>query len=251
MSEWLRVVEATKIDVEASTLANRDSLIRTHVDPSIGQWPINRITAELLQEWVSDLSKARSPATVRKAFEVVGEGFKLAMARSKVIRNPAVGIRLPRLEAPEHRYLEEGEVWALADAMALYMRPFVLLGAFAGLRPGEGLALRWRELDLERSRLQVASTLRRDGSLKSPKTKTSRRTVTIPDVLAAELVAHRDQFPSAGFVLHSDGKPITTHSVRRRGWNRAVRDSVGEPMRLHDLRHTHAACSSPPGCIPR
>lgn len=254
LGEWLRIVEETKLDVEASTLATRDSLIRTHIDPTIGQWPINRLTADVLQRWVRDMSREKSPATVRKTFTIVAEALRMAMARSKLIRNPAEGVKLPKLIDSEHRYLTELEVWSLADAVAPYLRPFVLLGAFVGLRPGESLGLRWNHVDLGRAQVRVTATLSREGVLKQPKTKGSKRTISMPEVVVDELARHRERFPSIGYVIadRATGNPITTISLRgSRGWERAVRESVGEPMRPNDLRHSHVGLLIAAGIHPR
>jgi integrase len=242
LSDWLREVEAQKIDVDKSTLSTRDSLIRTHIDPTLGGWPINRISAEILQRWVTGLAEQRSPATVRKTYTIISEALRLAAARGKIMRSPVLAIRLPKIPAPNHRYLTEHEVHELADVIDPRLRPLVMLGAYAGLRPGESLGLRWNRVDLAAKTLRIDATLRRDGTLGQPKTDASRRTVSMPAVLAGELLRHRDLFPSVGFVMFGEsGQPFSLTTIRHRGWEKAVRSSVGEPMRIHDLRHTHVA----------
>jgi len=76
-----------------------------------------------------------------------------------------------------------------------------------------------------------------------PKTDSSRRTIVLPvglvDVLAGHLAAYP---PADGFVFTTPtGLPIRRTNFRRRVWLPAVRTSVGEPCRFHDLRHTHVA----------
>ena len=122
----------------------------------------------------------------------------------------------------------------LATAIRPRYRAFVLTGAYTGLRPGELMALRQSRLDLERLRLRVEEPV---------KTPAARRTVTFPRVLAAELATHLSHHPGRhGLVFSSpEGEHMQARLFRRRVWLPAVRASVGEPMRQHDLRHTHVA----------
>src|SRR5690554_2946003 len=239
LTAWLVQLEARKrIKLAESTLENRKHLIRSYVDPYIGLYPLNRITTETLEQWIADLHnhvgvisrRALSPATIRKTYVIVAEALKLAVARGRLARDPNVDVELPAVGKPEHRYLSEGEVWQLADAIGPRYRPFVLIGAFAGLRPGEIRTAQWS--DLNGSRLLVRGT----------KTERALRTVKLSPPLMDELEKHRRAFPSAGFIVHrEDGTAVDLRNLRNRRFKTAVRKTVGEPMRLHDLRHTHVA----------
>lgn len=232
VTEWLAHVETTKIDIAESTRTTRSILIRTHIEPTLGPWPIGRLTPEMIQRWVTDMAGRRSAATVRKTHAILSEALALAAARGRIIRNPNVAITLPRLERPDHRYLTEPEVWNLAAAIGDRLAPFVLIGAYAGTRPGETIAVRWRDVDLSDRTMHIAGT----------KTAASRRTVRIPPVLVEALGDHRDRWPSIGTVVaRADGRPVDLRNLRKREWQRAVAASVGDPMRPHDLRHTHVA----------
>ncbi|MEE9206151.1 MAG: tyrosine-type recombinase/integrase, partial [Acidimicrobiia bacterium] len=75
------------------------------------------------------------------------------------------------------------------------------------------------------------------------KTPAARRTVSFPAFLAEELAAHLAAHPGEdGYVFTApEGGRLRLNQFRRRMWYPAVRQSVGEPMRPHDLRHTHVA----------
>lgn len=146
------------------------------------------------------------------------------------------------------RFLTPGEVAALADAAGRY-RALVLTAAYTGLRLGELTALRVGRLDLLRRRLAVVETLRevRDRLIFSePKTKTPRRSLTLPRFMVDELAAHlgsRSEPADADQLVFTatNGGPLRRSNFRRRVWLPAVESTVGQPMRFHDLRHTHAA----------
>ena len=81
-------------------------------------------------------------------------------------------------------------------------------------------------------------------TLAHPKTAAARRQVALPRFLSNELARHFADWPPGpdGFVFQTqNGGPLRRSNFRRRTWLPAVRASVGEPLRFHDLRHTHAA----------
>lgn len=144
------------------------------------------------------------------------------------------GLARPKIEQSEKRFLSIQEVEHLAETITPRYRAFVLAGAYTGLRPGELAALRIDRLDLLRRQLRVEEPL---------KTPAARRTVSFPPFLADELAAHLTAHPGRdGLVFTApEGGPLRLRLFRRRFWYPAVRQSVGEPMRPHDLRHTHVA----------
>lgn len=241
LSRWLAEIDVRKqIRLAPSTLNTRASLIRNHIHPAIGMYPINRITPEALQRWVADMSTTLAPSTVRHVYVIVAEALRLAAARSRIVRNPNIEVELPQVGQSEHRYLTEPEIWSLANAIHPRYRSVVLIGAYGGLRPGEIYAARW--VDWAPPRLTVRGT----------KTRASRRTVKLPPFMSDELAAHRSAYPHVTHIVHaSTGHPVDGRMFRRRAFATAVTRSVGEPMRPHDLRHTHVAMLIAAGWHPK
>ena len=145
------------------------------------------------------------------------------------------------------RFLEPPAVADLAGAIAPRFRALVLTAAYTGCRFGELAGLRQTNLNLLRQALTVVETLTEVKgivSLSAPKTAAAARQVSLPKSLVEELAQHLARWPtsSGGFVFASaNGASIRRTNFRRRFWLPAVRSSVGEPFRFHDLRHTHAA----------
>ena len=120
-----------------------------------------------------------------------------------------------------------------------------------GLRRGELLGLRWRDVDLDESRLQVVQTLQRvDGALRfqPPKTRHSRRTIPLPVPCTEALRNIESPRTESGSRRGPVGVTTISYS-RRRSVRRSSRtittqlvpDPLGDrdpPARLHDLRHT-------------
>jgi integrase len=118
----------------------------------------------------------------------------------------------------------------------------VRLAAYAGLRQGELLALRWRDVDFAGSAITVARAI---SAGVETSTKSGRvRRVPLPDQAAAALdrLSRRRDFtgPDELVFCNALGRSLDSSALRRR-FKRA-RDAAGlRPLRFHDLRHTYGS----------
>ncbi|MEE9248227.1 MAG: site-specific integrase [Dehalococcoidia bacterium] len=127
--------------------------------------------------------------------------------------------------------------------------------AYTGVRRGEALGLRWRDVSFETGTLSVKVSLQRLDEkpvLAELKTEKSRRTIKLPEVCVAALLAHREKqeleraFMGAawqdewGLVFtQEDGSPLSRYAVTRQFQH--ILANAGIPRhRFHDLRHTCA-----------
>jgi integrase len=200
----------------------------------VAAWAAQRVAAGL------------APATVLKAYQVFSQLMAAAVVAGRIPRSPCVGVRrlLPEVHEAEMRFLTEDQVLELAEAIDERYRAFVLLGAYGGLRRGELLGLRRHRVLALRSAVEVAEIL---GSVDGrpvfgpPKSRTSRRVVTIPRPVMEEVAAHIGRFssPKTDLVFPSpQGDPFSPRNFVRRTWHPAVQRAGLEPLRIHDLRHT-------------
>lgn len=124
-------------------------------------------------------------------------------------------------------------VWALYDAFPDHLKAAVLLGAFAGLRVSEAVALRADDVDFMRGivhpRVQYP-----DEPLK---TETSRTPVPIPRELAVMLAGHVEAFRSEYVVTSEVGRRSSPWAVERAVRAHRVEAGLPETFRFHDLRH--------------
>jgi integrase len=119
----------------------------------------------------------------------------------------------------------------------------VRLAAYAGLRRGELVALRWRDVDFAGRKLIVRRALSGDTEVRSTKSRRARE-VPLPDQAAAALdrMSHRGEFtgPDDYVFASRPGRRLDPSALRRR-FERA-RDAAGlDPLRFHDLRHTYGS----------
>ena len=138
------------------------------------------------------------------------------------------------------------ELYALAGAVPDRYRALILTAGLAGLRQGELFALRRSDLDLEdatvsvrRKRLRLASGDVIEGD---PKSEASRRTVSLPQLLVAELRVHLLQYAQTGVngyvFVGPTGQPLERSNFRGRIWVPAIELMGLSGVRFHDLRHT-------------
>ena len=247
LADWLPRWKSTRGNLAASTSAMQASLLKNHVEPWFGDWPLGAVTPTDIQAFVADLQvKGLSASTVRQCYLIAKGVFDTAADAGLIVRTPARSVTLPRLPDQEMRFLSRDEVETLATAAGPY-RALVLTAAYTGARFGELAALRIGRLDLLRRRLTVTYTMsdvRGEWSLKAPKTAASRRQIALPRFICDVLSEHLAAVPAGdeGFVFQAPwGGPLRRSNFRRRVWLPAVRRSIGEPMRFHDLRHTHVA----------
>ncbi len=244
-ADWAERVMATRVNLRSSTLASDESVFRSLVLPTFGSRRLATIKPVEVHRWISELIRAGySPSTIRKGYQLFRLVLEAAVTSDLIGRNPCRGVRLPAMRRKEMRFLDVDEIEALAAAVDPRYRVLVLTAAWTGLRFGEAAGLEVEALDLLRRRLTVTQALSDvDGTVGPPKTAASRRTITLPAFLADELGAHLGRYGSeSDFVFTTPkGSPLLRSVFRRSVWLPAVAASVGEPMRFHDLRHSHCA----------
>jgi len=167
----------------------------------------------------------------------------LAVRDSRLVRNPANRVPLPRAAKGEKAFLTHDQVETLAAA-AGDSSTTVLFLAYTGLRWGELAALRVRRLDLLRRRAEIVESVAEvRGALvfSTPKTHQSR-SVPVPRFLVDQLAGLVAGKGSDDFVFTApQGGVLRLQNFRHTVWTRAVRDAGLDGLTPHSLRHTAAS----------
>lgn len=206
---------------KASTAMTTEPTINFHLVEPLGP----KLLTEILREDLQDLLDQKAPVL---SFSVVDHLrwhlraiFELAISEGAVDRNPAVSLFTPKCKAGrKRRDLSPGDINLMFKVLDLRERLAVKFAVFEGMRPGEILALRWRNLG-EESFTVEARVYR--GDLDTPKTKKSVRVgamslATMQD-LKAWLDLRRDSDPD-GFVFPSE--KLSTPLGRDNLWRRNI-----------------------------
>jgi integrase len=230
--------------VKPSTLARTRGVVATHILPRWGRVALSAVTFADVQGWVSKLVRdGAAPRAVAKVCGVFRQILGWAAQDGRLARNPAEGVPIPRPGLTHHRYLDHTQVATLARECSEYA-PLVRLLAYTGLRWGEAAAIRVREVDLTRRRINVvASVTEVSGHLVwgTPKTH-ARRTVPVPRFLAAELAPLVDGRDGGALLFESPrGEVLRVRNFRRSVFDAAVQRVGPAGLHPHELRHTAAS----------
>nr|WP_236742939.1 site-specific integrase [Mycobacteroides abscessus] len=219
-------------------------MIANQISGEFGRRPLMSVRPSEIQRWAAELSRAQSPSTARQSLGVLRRVFEYALRDGAIQRNPAMGIRLPRVQPNEPNPLTHEQLWALADHFdAARDRLLVLVAGYCGLRWGELAALQWDDVDLDTSRLRVVRAYSEEAAVgqMSPVKDHQARTVPIPAVVAAELVKFSAEIDSSALVFPSaSGTPLRNRNFRRDSFDRAV-SALHMSITPHNLRDTAAS----------
>ncbi|MCB1245743.1 MAG: tyrosine-type recombinase/integrase family protein, partial [Acidimicrobiia bacterium] len=150
--EWTDRWRGTIGHVKPYTRDGYESLLRVHVLPRFAEAPLVNIQLVDIQEWLSDLGRSGlSVSRIRQAYFLVGQILGAAVASGYLAKSPCVGVKLPRMQVREMRFLTAEEVETLAASIREPYGVLVYTLAYGGLRWGEAVALRRGRCELLRS----------------------------------------------------------------------------------------------------
>ncbi len=231
-------------DLQSRTQELYRYLLDRYIEPELGGVQLGRLSPSRVRAWHADL-RARVPTTAAKAYRLLSSICATAVADELIARSPCRVAGAGVEKAEERPVATVAEVAALVKAMPERFRIVVELATWCGLRRGEILGLRRRDVDVAAATVTVARAMQQlnDGTLLfgRPKTRAGARTIAIPRNVLPALRTHLEQFvqpgPDALVVTGRKGGPVRPH-VLQAAWDRA-RTVIGrEDLHLHDLRHT-------------
>ena len=236
--EYLRYVEHD-LDRKPSTLTDYRSVIRAHLLPAFGAMRLEDVTADRIEAWKGTLRM--SNRTKVKLLTVLNGVMARARRVHRLPVNPMADV-----EKPRHRRSTAIEVFAPEEVMALVREAdspqdaaIYLTAAFTGLRRGELVALRWRDVDFAASCVRVCGSYA-GGRLTTPKSGKVRSMPLAPAVAEAlARLGQRELFTAADDLVFPGvaGRYLDASALSRR-YKAALKRADLRPLRFHDLRHT-------------
>lgn len=253
--EFLGVYDAKKIALEAFApkyLAyakahktpqsyRRDEISLANLKSVFGQTYLYAIAPQAVEEYKAKrLDHGVMPATVNREIACLRHLFTKAVEWGVVRENPLRGVRMLKEPPGRTRYLSGEEIrrlLAAADSLPqdahLYLRPILVVALNTGMRKGEILRIRWRNIDWTERTITI------------PKSKTNEvRTVPMNDAVVAALSALKAD--EGEYVFSADGS--VPYGEVRKSFARAVAKAKIHEFRFHDLRHTFASHLVMQGC---
>jgi integrase len=217
--------------------------------PFFGERAIDRISSEDVRAFLVAQGRAGfARQTIVNRLNLMNGVCAHAVKRGWATHNPVAAVDRPRPDGadPDIRFLEVAEVEAVIravpdDKLGTMERVLYLTAALTGLRQGELVALRWRDVDWTGSQLRVRRTYSR-GEYGKPKSKRSSRAVPMAERVARELERHfqRSLYQADDDLVfcHPDtGAPYDASKLRKR-YKAVLRRANVREVTFHDLRHT-------------
>jgi integrase len=279
--EWLPALH----DLKPSTRKGYADLVAAYIVPHLGDVRLCDLTSAQVVKFYDTLrtSGRRRPSKANPDDRSLSEStvhhvhvcLSAAMAHAGEARlievNPLAS--LPRRARPKATSGDKPELkaWTAEQARAFLavadedrLAALFELALATGLRRGELVALRWEDIDLERSVLAVRRNSVTVGyAVQDGTPKSSRaRTVDLDAGTVAAIRAHRkrqleermawgEAWQDHGLVFtREDGTPLHPQTVR---WHlgRLARAAKVPDVGVHGLRHTHATMGLAAGVPPK
>ncbi|MDA2643556.1 MULTISPECIES: site-specific integrase [Bacillus cereus group] len=229
--------------------------LNSRIIPSLGNIKLAKLTSLHMQNYVNSLrDEGLKRGTIEKIIKIIRNSLEHALDLELISKNVAAKTKLPKGDKEELTVWTEQEV-QLFLKVTQDSRYFIVfhMALVTGMRQGELLGLRWKDVDLEKGHLTISQTLSHDGKtfLVGGKTKSSLRKILLPASTVAKLKKHRavvlkeklsqgEEYQDNDLVMCTpSGTPINPANVRR-SLNALIQKAAVPKIRFHDLRHTHA-----------
>jgi integrase len=248
VEQYLRYVGEVR-QLRWTTVRDYRQIVQRHLNPFFAGKSIEAIDPDMIEAYM--VAKAReglAPKTITNHLALLGGIFRHAMRKGWVGANPVAAVDRPAQRGSDRDicYFDSEEIDALiravpGDRLGGVDRVLYLTAAMTGLRQGELVALRWRDVDWRAGVVRVRRSYT-SGEFTVPKSHRSSRAVPMADRLGRELERHfqRSRFQGDEDLVFANplsGGPYDASKIRKRFKDAIARSGLRQ-LRFHDLRHT-------------
>ena len=214
--------ELTWPHLKNSTRKQYEENFKTYLLPEFGSSKVRKLTTMDIQEYFNTLSPGLSPKSIRLIHGTLRAALNQGKAWGMLDQNPAVGIKLPRKRAVKPPVLLSlAETRRMIEAVKEPTKSLIMLIVFASMRPGEALALRWK--DILRDRIVVDERVY-DDEFDEVKTDAGKREVP---------------FDKHGVLFAAVQQMWATNKKFRKPDDLVFANKVGKPLDRHNLLNRH------------
>jgi len=264
--KWLNIYKINEI--KQQSYEKYEGLFRNYIKGSIiGSLKLRELKGIHLQNYYNNLMAIdkKTPSLVRSLNKMIGSSISHAQKENYIILNPTKAVIIPKQTkrtVVEHFTLEEQKAF-LKSLIGDRQNTLYVLAFGTGIRMGELLALRWKDVDFEKSTISIDKSIRRVQDLKqengrktkfieqTPKTMSSCRTIPLPIHVFDSIKSHKikqeeekvkavDLYKDDDYMFCTEiGKPLDARNVRR-AYERALKRVNIKYRKFHAIRHTYA-----------
>lgn len=263
ITDWLK----KKQDISFETRQTNEGHLKNHIIPELGHIPsIQEVDVTHIEDFITALQEkvlkngeGLADGTIRKIFNLVQTCFSTAQQKEHIIKNPFHLLdKGSRPKAGKRRvdYWTKDEVkhfFVEIDRIQHRQKIMFVLAIYTGMRRGEILGLRWKDIDLERGQLSIHQTLKPGRRIKEGgKNNNASRSISLSPFVVSQLKKHRtlitqekwdakEAYAKKDLVIcQLDGEPVSLGNFPK-FWSRLLRNTGARRIRFHDLRHTCAS----------
>jgi len=256
MDEWF---EERQNHLQKTTFEIHSIYYQNVIKPKLGHYKIQQMTPLHIQKFINELvsQNSYSEHTIHLIYRIISASLKKAKVIKLLKDNPATSITLPKIRK------KEMNVWSLEQVNDFInkskktkrlTRCYIgfLIALLTGMRQGEIMGLRWKDIDMDSQIIYIRQTLTQNAEIKyGAKNSSSIRSIHISNKLISELKMHRKRVLAEKLLIGKEyndfdlvictqiGKPMIPRNFRKEFYN--LTEKIGLPkLRFHDLRHTHA-----------
>lgn len=277
LQDWLEqwIHNYAEVTVRPSTYISYEGYIYNHINPSLGNLPIQQITPVIIQNFYNqkfasgrtDGKGGLSSKTIRNLHNMFHQAMEQAKINGLILNTPTDNAIIPKQEKREMRVLSVEEEKRLIQVVPQHRLGFAILFDLAtGLRIGELCALKWSDINYSRQTIKISRTLQRikksmnekingqnstsilEGSVK---TNSGFREIPIPAIVFTMLQQHQNNqqqeknlygtaYQDHGYLFAMPLGTCVEPSTMRDALNYLL-NAAGIPhANFHALRHTFA-----------
>jgi len=237
-------------------------IVKKNLVPALGALCLTKLRsrhiaeayAKALQTGRRDGKGGLSANTVLYMHRVLKHALADAVAWRELVHNEAAAVKPPKVERKQMKVLDmDATATLIEEARGTTLFVPILLGVTTGMRRGEVVALRWRNLDLDRAQISIEESAEqtKTGIRYKPPKSGKGRTVALPNAVVEEMRNHRVRQAEALLklgirlsehtfvVAQADGSALQPRSLTHAFKLFLAKHKLSR-VRLHDLRHTHA-----------
>ncbi|MCI8332652.1 MAG: site-specific integrase [Clostridiales bacterium] len=225
---------------------------KMRADECFSDIAIKDIRPRNINDYLLELAKqGLSQKTIAKHRLVVNLIFSYAVLHGDIEVNPCTSVKIPsNLPKKQRTSASEQDEKTVKNSADIWLFPFIAL--MTGMRKGEILALRWKDIDFDRNLIKVSYSVAHNGDrpiVKKPKTEAGERVIPLLKPLK-EALLKIDQRSAEHYIISDTGEsPLTNRRFTTLMTN--YRRQTGVTCTAHELRHSFATIAFENGIEPK
>jgi len=257
VAEYLKMyLEHIQPNYKPTAFDTERTVIEARIIPALGRIKLQQLTPLVINQFYTKLRKDYSSEYVKNIHATLRRALRQAYVWDLLPANIMDKVKTPKVERKEMQFWTMDECLHFLQVAEGHRHYIVYaLAIHTGMRRGEVLGLRWRDIDFEKKTITVVQTVNHTRSgviIQTPKTKNSSRQIAIGDTLIASLLdrrlivneqkmANRKMYANHDLVCCDEyGEPMKPKRLTE-SFELLTKRACLRKIRFHDLRHSHAS----------